>query len=59
MGNTYKDRDRKGLPRVPKWARPRPERVHRNKKRQPSRDEVSRDDYLRELWEKDDRNGNE
>lgn len=27
MGKTYKDREKKGLPRVPNWARPPAEKI--------------------------------
>lgn len=49
MGKTYKDRDRVGRPRVPEWARPKPTRIHKDKKKEPE----DRDDYLQQLWESD------
>lgn len=42
MSNTYKDRERAGRPRVPEWARPRPNQLHRKPKRQQRQQE---DDY--------------
>lgn len=33
MGKTHKDRDRKGLPRVPRWAMAKPTRIERDKRK--------------------------
>lgn len=32
MGKTNKDRELKGYPRVPEWARAKPTKIHRNSK---------------------------
>lgn len=45
MGNTYKDRSSKyDLPRVPNWARPKPEKVHEDdrEKRKTNKDRKER-----------------
>lgn len=45
MGRTYKDREKKGLPRVPKWARPRPEQLHKKDKKQDQQNKDREDDF--------------
>jgi hypothetical protein len=51
MGRTYKDREKKGLPRVPNWARPPAEKTfeldeHKRKKNKDRKDLKERyEDY--------------
>ena len=49
MGKTYKDREKKGLPRVPNWARPKPERVHEDEREKRVSNKQKREE--RDEWE--------
>lgn len=46
MGKTYKDREKKGLPRVPNWARPKPEQTFEDdrEKRKGNKDKKDMDE---------------
>lgn len=53
MGNTYKDREKMGRPRVPEWARPKPSSFHKLKnKKDPEIDYIKQ--WKKGEWEDED-----
>lgn len=51
MGKTYKDREARGWPRVPEWARPKPTKIHNKGKAKKDDPDDLRDQYLANLME--------